>query len=227
MSIKRARGSRRQASAVQVHCYVCNPRATQEVSEVAIRLIPGVSPFRLALREIGGADAALLSFPSSSLSNARIFFRDVDNCESRGFPEQLQKELLELPEKVLDASRITVDDGYAVFTVALSPSREFHIVYRIDAPIGPVGALVEDVHDHVPRDVTLEVMSTMGRSRATDIYRALCRQYVHPDEAPPADSPHTHHEEVREQHDKTAALPSQPEDRYTPETDSANKENPT
>jgi hypothetical protein len=138
---------------------------------------------------------------------------------------------MELPESVLETSRITVDQEHVLFTASLCSARQFHLIYRLDAPIGPVGVLIEDGDGHVPQDVTSAVMPTTRRSRATDIYRALCRKYMNPGETPPADSPDAHHKEGREQDDKAATFPGQPEgqlaNRYARETDSAKKEDPT
>jgi hypothetical protein len=163
---------------VRINCYVYGRHSAGEACQVSVRLLSGVSPFRLALRENGDINDSSLGFPRRLIPRVRLDLQQDHRLDSDAIPEQLVAELNELPESVLETSQLTTDGRRALFTAFLTPTRRLHLLYSLDAPIQPVAVLLEDGDDSAYRDVTSKVLPSLKRARAVHVYTFLSREHA-------------------------------------------------
>jgi hypothetical protein len=158
-----------------------DPRAGLK-TEVRLRVLPGVSPFRtigLASGKLAPDDIAEYA---SGFPMYKIIFESHDRREASsvgklGTFEKMAQQFQELPEQIQDGIELDVEGDFAIITLPVSEHRSLRIAYSGDRTNEIQAVFLYDDSTAQPRDLTQNLLHGRRDLTLKNLYESLlCRE---------------------------------------------------
>jgi hypothetical protein len=158
-----------------------NPRAGLK-TEVSLRVLPGVSPFRtigLASGKLAPDDIAAYA---SGFPMCKIIFESHDRREASSAGklstfEKLAQQFQELPEQIQAGIELDVEGDFVIVTLPISEHRNLRVAYSGHQTNEIQAVLLYDNNTAQPRDLTRDLLHGRRDLTLKNLYESLlCRE---------------------------------------------------
>jgi hypothetical protein len=124
---------------IKASAYIYTPDDPFDYSPCQLRVIPGVSPFRLALEQEAACPASMFRFLTPPLPLSAIQYDTFDATRDaletpNEIPNCLMKQLSVLSEELQETAEFAMHDGMLFLALELSSSMKLRIGYRQKRP---------------------------------------------------------------------------------------------
>ncbi len=179
---RRASG-RAPAGRVNAHAFYYGDARNGQYQQCAIRVIPGLSPFRQALLRCDVLQPDRMPTYAFPLPLDRVSLQAVSSEGSSGrteveVPTKLVEQILELPEIVKEGVETTIREGLVVVTLPLPNGDRIAIAFDSTPPHAPQAAHLINNGESEPIDLTEHAAGRRRSGRLLDIYQRVVQLVV-------------------------------------------------
>jgi hypothetical protein len=165
-----------QINIIRIHSFLYLDAARGEPVQCPIRIIRGTSPFRRALlrNSIIPELAKPYSFPLSRILFDSFKLQDEPAKHELEMPAWISKQCLQLPENVMEKTRVVCKEGLVVLSLPLTKGTVF-VVYRGNSPRVEAVYFSGNRKDDSPIELSKEVLCISHYAELTTILEKVVR----------------------------------------------------
>lgn len=166
---------------IRVNAYLYTDPQQGEKAEVPLRVISGISPFRLRILADGILDPDDIGEYASGFSKEQIIYDSFDfetgpSVETDKVLEALAAQCQELPMEAQDGIRFDIEDGFVTVTLPLPDNGDAHISFS-DKPPFPIRKVCVRNESHKKIvDVTAAILIDRSDIKLHGVYEILTRK---------------------------------------------------
>ncbi|MHC4680167.1 MAG: hypothetical protein ACYTEK_15880 [Planctomycetota bacterium] len=163
---------------IRVRAFLYTNPQRGERTEVPLRVIPGVSPFRTAALASGKLAPDDIAEYASGFPMEKIIFDSYEPYKSSSIVKptifkKLDIQLRELPDEVQDGIKLDLEEDFALVTLPVSARKTVRVAYRNDQTDQVQAIFLFDSGTGQSHDVTSAVLHKSRNLTLKNIYESL------------------------------------------------------